>query len=1721
MYRKDRPRSIYLVLLTLILPLLLGSVLAAVSQSGAGQALAAEGDGAVRTAVLYSTNSSDAQAYVSLLNANGFDAQAVQIAKPDIPTEPGYTLNLPLVMNSGNNRSKAVLSGVPDFSNFDLIIIAADTGAGDKWSPESGLIEAIQDSGLPVAGLGAGGHAFFGKLGLDIGHPNGAEFSATSVKVADFGDSQPFYTDPNAISIPEDQILPLFKSAQSGIAVPLAERLPEGVRVASRVEQADHYPIVKSGKRYLLWGFNGGPDKMTGTGQDLFLNALRFQVQQLIVALRSRSFTPGAGIDQALLDALAETSLPHLHALAQVNRLPTAEEEQALAEAGITLLNFIDGNTYSVTVDKGLDPNDATVVDLIRWMGLYLPADKVDPKVLAGNYEEWADNGDGTANLLVMFFADVADTEAESILAKYVKSSQSHSEHVWEVVIAKSEIVPLSQEDQVRWIEEGPIPLLPINDKARSDLNVDSVQNINTSVSPAFYMGLDGTGVNVGIFDTGINTPTFSHPDFAGRLLRTDNDTNGHGSHVAGIVGASGAQSVANCPYASCDPYQMRGMAPNVGLAPYGGWNASVMDDAVNNYSIEVSNHSYVMTCGSYTDKARDTDKLVRGDLTNGGTAIPPHTVVWAVANQGTGAQYCRTDSDDATTGPRGYYSILSPAKNQLGVGALNPNSGYDLSSFSSRGPTWDGRLKPDVMGIGCERSTDNDSPGYVSKCGTSMASPSVAGVVALLTEQYHITFPAAGRPSPATMKAVLIQTATDLVHEPGQAGFSEYGWNDPDTGQPVIYYAGPDWSTGYGVVNAQKAVAAVRAKNFVEGTVSPADTADEYVLNVQPGRTDLKVTLVWNDEAGDPSKAITAKQLVNDLDLTIEAPDGTLYRPWVLPALPQDGDPTSGDPDPIVRNTDILPATRGVDRLNNVEQVQISDAGGLQTGNWTIRVEADSLPNNNAQDYALAGDFRALNIVEPQTGNVAEAGDPNNPNVVLVVVEAVNTLSGGSPVSSLQDASISDFTVTIDGTPADIVNGLPVGEQFWLSVRPQSGVYSAGSKYDLSVTWTGFGQDTETRAILFTEREVTDRAIVLDHSGSMADYDKMAAAQNAARLFIDQSLIGDRIAVVGFSTSASTPYPITEVSADPAAPELNDAKDAVDGFTPTDLTAIGQGLLAGQTQVTAAPSDFSLADVLVLLSDGMENVDPKYDTPSVKGVIEPTDTIIHTVAVGPASSGLHSLMSQIASDNGGEDYVVTDPGAASAASVASPDATTATGIDAWPDTLPNRLGDTYKQIAEEVLHENRLFQAQGIADPKAGAVRWEIQVPEGLQRLTFAVNWSVPGHLLRLRAQDPEGNVYEYNQKDPACRTDATHQTCIIDGKVISGKWLLSVHFVETNTSNEYVVWASAKTQVNFQLFVGTPVSERVVHSPIHLLGYLYQGGKPLAGQQINVRLFGPRDTQGNIEPQSVDATDIWTLQLFDDGAHDDGEKNDGIYGAYFLDGTEAGPYAVRGVAQGNDLNGDPFELYANTSFNLMPRALYVYSTDMGKGMEVRNLLQANGIGVDLVQVNSVPTVDMTKYNLVIVGPETGNGQRWGTDEAFNAIVQYERPVLGMGEGGYAFFGKLSLNIGYPKGAHGLGTSVLWSNAGDEIWRYPYEFDLREVKMLQLYKETSSRVDINLGDQPSGVQIFGFNDKDQNYADLIMQSNYWMLWGFDDGPAAMTETGQRLFVNAAHRTLQ
>jgi subtilisin family serine protease len=338
----------------------------------------------------------------------------------------------------------------------------------------------------------------------------------------------------------------------------------------------------------------------------------------------------------------------------------------------------------------------------------------------------------------------------------------------------------------------------------------------------------------------------------------------------------------------------------------------------------------------------------------------------------------------------------------------------------------------------------------YGSSCGTSMSGPAVAGVAALVLDDHRARFPGTPDPAPATLKAVLIHTARDLVHTRLYPG---------ETIRPtaVTYGAGPDFATGYGIPMARRAVdllaewesdpSLIRAET-VEGT----GTEIEHAVQVPNGASTLKTTLVWTDPPGAPN---AARALVNDLDLRLVDPSGRAHFPWVLdPAQPEAAasqgcpldcglavdqgvcgdrvcDPGRGE-DPVSCPADCPAAATCGDGLcdlggrelvrddrNNVEQVHVSEPA---PGTWRVRLTAARLavpfsaaacapgapcqpfslvttvdPRPfaadrwmEAEDGGLTGSMRTGHLADAQGDRVYAVADENANGYVALDVEVV-----------------------------------------------------------------------------------------------------------------------------------------------------------------------------------------------------------------------------------------------------------------------------------------------------------------------------------------------------------------------------------------------------------------------------------------------------------------------------------------------------------------------------------------------------------------------------------------------------------------------------------------------------------------------------------------------------------------------------------------------------------
>ncbi len=193
------------------------------------------------------------------------------------------------------------------------------------------------------------------------------------------------------------------------------------------------------------------------------------------------------------------------------------------------------------------------------------------------------------------------------------------------------------------------------------------------------------------------------------------------------------------------------------------------------------------------------------------------------------------------------------------------------------------------------------------------MAAPTVAGISALLLQDFRTQFPGEPDFRGSTLKALLTHTCEDL-----------------DT-------VGPDYRAGYGSVRAKAAVDFMRTGNFLEDEISQGEVYSMLVV-VTAGEQ-LKITLAWDDY---PGTANVNPALVNDLDLVVFDPSGGRHYPWTLdPANPSNA---------AVRTA--------ADHVNNIEQVFVE---APQTGAWQVEVHGFNVPEG-PQVFSVAASPMLVN---------------------------------------------------------------------------------------------------------------------------------------------------------------------------------------------------------------------------------------------------------------------------------------------------------------------------------------------------------------------------------------------------------------------------------------------------------------------------------------------------------------------------------------------------------------------------------------------------------------------------------------------------------------------------------------------------------------------------------------------------------------------------------------
>ena len=448
-------------------------------------------------------------------------------------------------------------------------------------------------------------------------------------------------------------------------------------------------------------------------------------------------------------------------------------------------------------------------------------------------------------------------------------------------------------------------------------------------------LDLTGEGQLITTADSGIDTANMETmtPDIKPNLIGFDftyderyvarRDISGHGTHTAGSIVGTGARSDG----------KFKGMAYKAKLWAWmggdaGGGNGSYVpyniDEAFRpNYKSSYANcgmvsyiysASYGSDGSSYRGRYMSDTKSIDEYCWNHPDFLP----VWAAANSGydnkTG-QY--VDSS---------ISMQSCAKNALVVGATYEDG---IAYFSSRGPTLDGRTKPDVCAPGWSiisvRSSQASSSQeynqyYAYMSGTSQATPLTAGTCALL-RQWLVEKRGLKKPSSALMKAVLMGGATKFR-------------NVAKTVQ------------GEGRVNLRASIAPedglqVYLADWIP--IGEGQSVTNYLQTVEDAPFDAQ--LVWVDYPGDAAAAQDSPKLVNDLDLRVEAVSGD--EVWL----------GNGGETP--------------DRLNNAESVH--DAS-FPKGRYRIIIEGNNLPyaytganGSGAVALYIRGSFNASHVLSAE----------------------------------------------------------------------------------------------------------------------------------------------------------------------------------------------------------------------------------------------------------------------------------------------------------------------------------------------------------------------------------------------------------------------------------------------------------------------------------------------------------------------------------------------------------------------------------------------------------------------------------------------------------------------------------------------------------------------------------------------------------------------------------
>lgn len=649
--------------------------------------------------------------------------------------------------------------------------------------------------------------------------------------------------------------------------------------------------------------------------QLLLLSVLSFAFSALFaqkdnsVQLRTGSISVQPNIQKSVLDsfnAKASRFQKKTFAVVQFESIPTEETKKLLSASGIELLEYIPNNSYTITLSGNADLN---ILQQSKARSIFqlAPEQKMETRLSLGILPSSAIKIAGTIDVWISFPKTFSSADVINDLKKLnfdILSTQYQLHRILSLRIASNRLKDLAALPYVEYVQAAPggDQILNYNSRYGSRANV-----LNSSIANG-GKGLNGEGVVVGVGD---NADVQTHMDFAGRLInRAAAAAAGHGHHTTGTVGGAGNIQEIFRGYASKSTIVSQAFNGIILNAPA----------YVNDYGMVITNNSYGdnIECGYY-----GTYDLYSRLLDQMAFDLPGLTNVFSAGNSGN--QTCPPFVPFYHTVLGGYQS----AKNVVTVGATNDSGA--VAFFSSRGPVKDGRIKPEIVAMGQWVASAWPVNIYSFNNGTSMSAPAVSGGLALLYQRYR-QLNGNANPKNGLMKALLCNGAADRGN------------------------AGPDFQYGFGWMNLLRSVDMIENNRYFIAN-STNGSINNHSISVPASTAQLKVMLYWNDPAASP---LSAKTLVNDLDLEVIDPSSTTTLPKIL-------DTASAN----LNNVSI----NGADHLNNMEQVVINNPA---SGNYTLRVKGTAITQNPSQEYFLVYDIIPvqLKITSPAGGEALVPGE-------------------------------------------------------------------------------------------------------------------------------------------------------------------------------------------------------------------------------------------------------------------------------------------------------------------------------------------------------------------------------------------------------------------------------------------------------------------------------------------------------------------------------------------------------------------------------------------------------------------------------------------------------------------------------------------------------------------------------------------------------------------------